>query len=148
MNPTVSFALTTSGGRHRWCCGNGWNVGGLPGKRHPVFGQQRADLYEWTVGHGGRLRGTPDLYWASRNRPLHVQHGSSLQLGREHMRERIGARHLRARYRHLLVRADGDDLRQRGVQRRGWRGIVLHERMHGRGDPVSEHEPSDMRCRG
>jgi hypothetical protein len=64
------------------------------------------------------------------------------------MRERIGARHLRARYRHLLVRADGDDLRQRGVQRRGWRGIVLHERMHGRGDPVSEHEPSDMRCRG
>ena len=64
------------------------------------------------------------------------------------MRERIGARHLRARCRHLLVRADGNDLHQRCVHRRGWRGIVLHERVHGRGDPVSEHEPSDMRCRG
>ena len=96
------------------------------------------------MGHGGRLRVTPDLYWASRNRPLHVQHGSSLQLGREHMRERIGARHLRARFRHLLVRADGDDLHQRGVHRRGWRGIVLHERMHGWGDMSFEHEPSNL----
>jgi hypothetical protein len=64
------------------------------------------------------------------------------------MRKRIGARHLRARCRHLLVRADGDDLRQRGVHRRDWRGIVLHQRVRGWDDMSVEHEPSDMRRGG
>jgi hypothetical protein len=40
------------------------------------------------------------------------------------------------------------DLHQRSVQRGGWRGIVLHERLRGWGSnmPV-EHEPSDLRAR-
>jgi hypothetical protein len=65
------------------------------------------------------------------------------------MRECIDARHLFARCAGLLLPVVGHDLRQWSLQRRGWRGIVLHERLCGWGDTVSvEQQPSDMRRRG
>lgn len=64
------------------------------------------------------------------------------------MRKRIDARHLLARRPGLFLRVVGHDLQQRGVHRLGRRGVVLHERVHGRGDVSFEHEPSDMRRGG
>ena len=80
---------------------------------------------------------------------MHMQDRSCMQRSREHMCKRSDARQLRARRSGMLLPVLGDDLRQRGVYRRGWRGFVLHQRMHGRGDRLSVgHEPSDMRRRG
>jgi hypothetical protein len=79
---------------------------------------------------------------------VYVQRGSRLHLGRKHLRERIDARQLLTRRPGLFLRVVSHDLHQRGVHRRGRRGVVLHERVHGRGDVSFEHEPSDMRRRG
>jgi len=111
-----------------------------------VFGEQRADVYERTVGRGDRLRDTSDLCRAGRNGQMHMQRGPCLQLGRGHMREHIGARHLRARCTGLLLRVVGDDLRQWTVRRGGRRGGLLCE--CGWDDMSFEHESSDLHCRG
>jgi len=106
-------------------------------------------MYERTVGRGGALRATSDLYWAGRRSEMHLQRGSCLQLGRDKMRDCIDARQLRARCAVLLLPGIGHDLHQRVVHWRRRLGVVLHERLCSWGDTVSfEYEPSDLRCRG
>ena len=77
---------------------------------------------------------------------MHVQRGSRLHLGRKHLRKRIDACQLFARRPGLFLRVVSHDLHQRSVQRLGWLGIVLHERLHGWDDVCVEHESSDL-CR-
>jgi hypothetical protein len=48
----------------------------------------------------------------------------------------------------LHLRIVSRALHQWSVQRPGWLGVVLHERLHGRYDLPIEHEPSDVRRGG
>ncbi|HZL19862.1 MAG TPA: hypothetical protein VFG23_19160 [Polyangia bacterium] len=64
------------------------------------------------------------------------------------MCERIDARSLRTGCGCLLLRVDRRDMREWGVQRRGRRGLVLHERMYEWRDTVYvEWESTNVRSR-
>jgi len=109
-----------------------------------VFDQRRSDLYEWTVEHGCRVRGTSDLYWAERDSQMHVQDGSRVQFTRRYVHQRIDPGLLLARFAGLLLPIIGCHLYQWSLQRRRRCGIVLHKRWCGWDDVSVEYEPSDM----
>ena len=120
----------------------------MPGKCNPVFGQCRADLLERTVGRRGCLRDPSDLYWAGRNRQMHLCPRFGLQHDRGKLREYLDPCHLFAGCTGMLLPVVGIDLLQRSLHWSSRIGIVLHERLYGCDDGMFvEHEPSDLFCR-
>ena len=116
---------------------NGRNRNGRHGGGWHWYGGRRRDDGQLPVP------GAPDVQ-DSRSR-LHLRDRSGMRLGGTDLLVFVTARQLRAGRQWMLLFRVLFDVHQRRLQRRGRRGLVLHQRLHRRRHLRDEHQRSDLR---